>query len=95
MKNHKPRQLEVFADGARAVPARKRPKPTEAGFQARLDAARMRVREIVLLRMKFSLPQKTRDGLREAEDWRRERFQVLERFREEQRWRRAERHFSL
>jgi hypothetical protein len=45
----------------------------------------MRVREIVLLRMKFWLPQETRDGLREAEDWRRERvrfhYRILEDFR--------------
>jgi hypothetical protein len=71
----------------------------EADLQARLDAARTRVREIVMLRMKFWLPQETRDGLREAEDWRRERgrlhFQVLERFREQQRQERTERHFTL
>jgi hypothetical protein len=92
MKNHDPRQLELFSDGARAVAAAKRPKPprpTEADLQARLDAARQRLHEIVILRMKTWIREETRRGLREAEDWRRERvrfhFEVLERFREEQR----------
>jgi hypothetical protein len=97
-----PRQLELFSNGARAVAAAKRPKPprpTEADLQARLDAARQRLHEIVILRMKTWIREETRRGLREADDWRRERvrfhFQVLERFREEERRRRAERHFTL
>jgi hypothetical protein len=101
VRNHDPRQLELFSDGARAVAPAKRPKPprpTEADLQARLDAARMRLREIVILRMKTWIREETRRGLREAEDWRRERvrfhFEVLERFREEQRRRREERHFT-
>jgi hypothetical protein len=47
-----PRQLELFADGARAVggAAHKSPRPsTEAGLQAKLDAARIRLHEIVIL----------------------------------------------
>jgi hypothetical protein len=83
MKNIDPRQLELFSDGARAVAAHKRPKPpkrTEADLQAKLEAARMRVREIVLLRMKFWLPQETRDGLRDAEYWRRARVRFHYRF---------------
>jgi hypothetical protein len=73
----------------------KPPKPTEADLQARLDAARMRVREIVMLRMKSWLSQEARDGLLDAEDWRRDRVnRILEDFREEQRRRRAERHFT-
>jgi hypothetical protein len=54
---------------ARAVAARKRPappRPTEADLQARLEAARKMLREIVLLRLKFWLPQETRDGLQGA-----------------------------
>jgi hypothetical protein len=96
------RQLELFSDGARAVAARKRPprpRPTEADLQARLDASRQRLHEIVILRMKTWVAEETRRGLREAEDWRRERvrfhFEILERFREEQRRRRAQRHFTL
>jgi hypothetical protein len=96
MKKSLSQQLELFSDGVRAVAAAKRPKPpkpTEADLQARLDAARMRLHEIVILRMKTWIREETRRGLREAEDWRRERvrfhFEVLERFREEQRRRRA------
>jgi hypothetical protein len=97
MKNIDPRQLELFSDGARTVAAPKRPpRPTEADLQARLDAARQRLHEIVILRMKTWVPEETRRGLREAEDWRRERvrfhFEVLKRFREEQRQRAEERH---
>jgi hypothetical protein len=93
-----PRQLELFTDGARAVAAARRPKPprpTEADLQARLDAARQRLHEIVILRMKTWIREETRRGLREAEDWRRERvrfhFAVLERFREVHRQRAEER----
>jgi hypothetical protein len=72
MKNPDPRQLELFSDGARAVAAAKRPKPprpTEADLQARLDAARQRLHEIVILRMKTWIREETRRGLREAQDW--------------------------
>src|ERR1700733_12277856 len=68
------RQLELFSDGARAVAAHRRPnpaQPTEADLQARLDAARMRLHEIVILGMKTWLPEETLAGLREAEVWRR------------------------
>jgi hypothetical protein len=98
---HNPRQLDLFSDGARAVAARKRPKPpkpTEADLQARIDAARMRVHEIVILRTKTCLPAETLEGLRDAEGWRRERVRfhhgILEDFRAEQRHRRAERHLT-
>jgi hypothetical protein len=50
----KPQQRELLSDGARAVAAAKRPKPpkpTEADLQARLDAARSRLHQIVILRM--------------------------------------------
>jgi hypothetical protein len=87
---------------ARAIVAAtqaKTPRPTEADLQARLEAARMRLREIVVRRMKTWIREETRRGLREAEEWRRERvrfhFEVLERFREEQRRDRAERPFTL
>jgi hypothetical protein len=55
----KPQQLELFTDGARSVAAHKRPprpRPTEADLQARLDAARQRLHEIVILRMKTWVP---------------------------------------
>jgi hypothetical protein len=71
---------------ARAVAADQRPKPprpTEADLQARLDAARARLHEIVILSMKTWLPAETL----------RLHFQVLECFREEPRRLRAERHF--
>jgi hypothetical protein len=91
MKNSDPRQLELFSDGARAVAAAKpplRPRPTEADLQARLDAARMRLHEIVILRMKTWIREETRRGLRDAEDWRRERVRlhhrILEDFRAQQ-----------
>jgi hypothetical protein len=77
------RQLELFSDGARAVAARKRPprpRPTEADLQARLDASRQRLHEIVILRMKTWVAEETRRGLREAEDWRRERVRFTSRY---------------
>jgi hypothetical protein len=87
-----PRQLELFSDGVRAVAAgpRRRPaQPTEAELQAKLNAARTRLHEIVILGMKTWLPPDTLKGLRQAEAWRRGevrlQFRVLERFREEQR----------
>ena len=102
MKNHDHRQLELFSDGARAVAAARRPtppRPTEADLQARLDAARMRLHEIVILGMKTWLLPETLKGLRQAEAWSRGEvrlhFQVLKRFREEQCLRREERHFTL
>jgi hypothetical protein len=53
----------------------------------------MRLHEMVVLQMKSWLPAETLKGLRQAEKWRREEvrlhFQVLERFREEQRRDRA------
>jgi hypothetical protein len=90
----KPLQLELFRDGARAVAASaaKRPKPapaTEQDLEAKLAAARQRLREIVILSMKTWVPEETRKGLGEAEAWRREmvrmHHKVLERFRAEQR----------
>jgi hypothetical protein len=105
MKNHDPRQFGLFSDGARAVAVlgitrtEFRPRAAEAALDAKLDAARMRLHDIVILGTKTWLPAETLKGLREAETWRRgevrSHFQVLERFREEQRRRRAERHFTL
>jgi hypothetical protein len=105
MKKSDPRQLEPFSDGARAVAVLAlprtefRPRPTEADLRARLDAARQRLHEIVILRMKTWVAEETRRGLREAEDWRRERvrfhFEVLKRFRVEQRRRNERRHLTL
>jgi hypothetical protein len=97
MKNYKPRQLELFADGSRRrCPKRPMPpRPTEAHLQAKLDAARIRLHEIVIRRMKARLPAETRSKLREAEAWRRGEvrlhFQALERLHEDRRQRRADR----
>jgi hypothetical protein len=98
MKNHKPQQLELFADGARAVASPPRPKPrrpTEAELQAKLDAARMRLRELVVFGMKTWLPAATLHRLRDAEQWRRREvrmhFNMLKRLREERRRRGPER----
>jgi hypothetical protein len=69
MKNHDPRQLELFSDGARAVAARKRPQPpnpTEADLRSKLDAARMRLRELVVFGMKTWLPAATLPSLRRS-----------------------------
>jgi hypothetical protein len=61
----------------------------EADLQARLDAARLRLHDIVILRMKTWIPEESRRGLRDAEDRRRGEvrlhFRVLERFREQRR----------
>jgi hypothetical protein len=79
MNGRNPRQLELFSDGARAVAARQSLKtapPTEADLQVRLDAARMRLHEIVILSMKTWLPEETLKGLREAEVFRREQVRV-------------------
>jgi hypothetical protein len=92
------RQLELFADSARAVaspPRRKPPQPTEAELQAKLDAARARLRELVVFGMKTWLPAATLHRLRDAEQWRRREvrmhFNMLERLREERSRRGAER----
>jgi len=77
VRNHDPRQLELFSDVARAVASRPRskrskpPRPTDAELQAKLDAARARLHEIVILRMKTWLPAVTLKRLEDAEQWRR------------------------
>jgi hypothetical protein len=79
MNNRSPRQLELFSDGARAIAASRRakpPRPTEADLQARLYAARIRLHEVVILRMKTWLPEETLKGLREAEKFRREQVRA-------------------
>jgi hypothetical protein len=98
MNNQRPRQLELFSDCARPVAVRKRPQPpklTEADLQAKLDAARARLRELVVFGMKTWLPPVTLQRLQDAEQWRRREvrmhFRMLERLREERRRRGAER----
>jgi hypothetical protein len=90
MSNRVPRQLELFSDGARAVAATvgmppPRSEPTESELLAKLDAARIQLHEVVILRMKTWLPEETLKGLRQAEAFRREQvrrhFRLLERFR--------------
>jgi hypothetical protein len=73
MKPRDPRQLELFADGARTIAAvqrRRSPTLTEADLQAKLEAARMRLRELVVFGMKARLPAATLHRLRDAEQWR-------------------------
>jgi hypothetical protein len=91
MKNRSPQQLELFADGARAVAAA-RPKPaplTDERLQAKLDGARQRLHEIVILRMKTWLAEETRKELPAIEGSARGQVRVhhriLERFRAERR----------
>jgi hypothetical protein len=70
VNHHSPRQLELFAYGARALasPPRSKPRrPTEADLQAKLDAARARLRELVVFGMKTWLPAATLHRLRDAE----------------------------
>jgi hypothetical protein len=62
MSNRVPRQLKVVSDGARVVAPRQRSKPggpTESYLKVKLDAARMRLHEIVILRIKTWLPAET------------------------------------
>jgi hypothetical protein len=66
MSNRVPRQFELFSDGARAVAAKARiptPRPTETDLQVKLEDARMRLHEIVILRMKTWLPTETLKAL--------------------------------
>jgi hypothetical protein len=89
MSKRVPCQLEPFSDGARAVASAKRlqcpERLTEAELLAKLDAARIQLHEVVILRMKTWLPEETLKGLRQAEAFRREQvrrhFRLLERFR--------------
>jgi hypothetical protein len=72
-------QLELFADGARAVAAAVRSKPLpliEERLRAKLDSARQRLHEIVILGMKSWLSDETRQGPREAEAFRRAQVRV-------------------
>jgi hypothetical protein len=63
----------------------KPPQLTEADLEARLAAARTRLHEIVILRMKTWLSSETMNGLKLAEAIRREHvrmhFRILQRFR--------------
>jgi hypothetical protein len=92
MKKRLSRQLELFGDGARAIAAAKtvtRTLPDESRLQAKLDDARRRLREILILGMKTWLPQQTRKELRETEGSARKQvmlhLRVLEDFRERRR----------
>jgi hypothetical protein len=69
-----------------------RPKPaplTEAELRAKLDAARQRLRTIVILGMKTWLPEETRKGLAKIESYARGQvrvhYRLLESFRKK--WR--------
>jgi hypothetical protein len=52
------------------------PRPTEPELQAKLDDARFRLHEIVILRMKTWLPEATLKELQWAEAFRREQVRV-------------------
>jgi hypothetical protein len=93
--------LGVFAEFSwKASPRQRLPASTRGGTpeprSSIIDAARMRLPEIVILRLKTWLSEETRNGFREAEAFRREQvrvhFRLLERFRTQHR---AEGTFSL
>ena len=77
MSNRVPASWSNFSDGARAVAAARMPppRPTES-LQAKFDAARFRLHEIVILGMKTWLPADTLNGLRQAEAFRREQVRM-------------------
>jgi hypothetical protein len=86
--NRSPRQRELFSDGVRAAAAAGRPKPQhpiEAELQAKLDTARQRLRQVVILGMKTWLPEETRKELAKVESYARGQVRVhhriLDRFR--------------
>jgi hypothetical protein len=77
------RQLELFAGPARTVAvlgiprSEFRPQPTEADVQAKLDAARQRLHEIVILRLNEDLDARgDAEGMRQAETFRREQVRM-------------------
>jgi hypothetical protein len=72
MNNHYARQLGLFSDGARPSPSASDRGDPPADAQAKLDAARARLRELVVFGMKTWLPSVTLQRLAEAEQWRRE-----------------------
>ena len=78
MKQPSSQQLELFADGARAIAARAKPRPPDqARLQAKLAAARLRVRSLIVLGMNPAVPEELREKVREAERWTREQVRVL------------------
>jgi hypothetical protein len=63
-------QLELFADGQRAIAARAKPSaPDEARLQAKLAATRQRVRSLTVLGMNPAVPEELREKVREAEQF--------------------------
>jgi hypothetical protein len=77
-----PSEIDAAIAGIEFAPALERPAAEWLAGRAERDA------------FETWVPEETRRGLREAEEWRRGEvrlhFQVVERFREEQRWRREE-----
>ena len=87
--NCDPRQLELFADSVCAVagaPLAKPQQSTEAELQAKLDGARQRLRQIVVLGLKSWLLEETPKELAKIEGYARGQVRVhhriLERFRD-------------
>jgi hypothetical protein len=85
----KPQQLELFTDGARAIAAAKRvtrPLPDELGLQAKLDDARQRLRNLVIIGLRPGLSEEMRASVRKVESWTRAElkvhFRLLENVRE-------------
>jgi hypothetical protein len=82
-----PSSLTAFADQYRLIERQMKDHLHSGRPPARLDAARMRLHEIVILRMKTWLPAETLERLRQAEGWRRGevrvRHHIMKRFRED------------
>jgi hypothetical protein len=74
----RPIQLELFADGARTITARAKPRaPDQVRLQTKLAAARQRVRSLIVLGMNPAVPEELRLKVREAERWTREQVRVI------------------
>ena len=79
MRTHAPGQLELFSDGARAIAAAKtvtRPLPDESRLQAKLDDARQRLRNLVIIGLRPGLSEEMRASVRKVESWTRAEVRV-------------------
>jgi hypothetical protein len=79
MRAPAPQQLELFTDGARAIAAAKtvtRPLPDESRFQAKLDDARQRLRNLVIIGLRPGLSEEMRASVRKVESWTRSELKV-------------------
>jgi len=84
MRAPAPQQLELFADGPRAIAAAKtvtRPLPDESRLQGKLDDARQRLRNLVIMGLRPGLSEETRASVRKVESWTRAEVKVHFRMR--------------